>query len=158
MADSGASSMIMFVTALLIASLSSSLLLATWNNSLQAQEAMVRMLEADAETDAVLINDLGAVQYNAGVVDLYIQNTGTRPLEDQDVSFNIGGDIDITDRRGWLGGGVSPEWSNGRIAHFEVSTASHSSGDEVPITIVLSSPTIDGIAGTVVITHTIRLE
>ena len=105
--------MIMFVTALLIASLSSSLLLATWNNSLQAQEAMVRMLEADAETDAVLINDLGAVQYNAGVVDLYIQNTGSRPLEDQDVSFNIGGDIDITDRRTWLGGGVSPNGATG---------------------------------------------
>ena len=107
--------MIMFVTALLIA-LFVLLLLATWNNSLQAQEAMVRMLEADAETDAVLINDLGAVQYNAGVVDLYIQNTGSRPLEDQDVSFNIGGDIDITDRRTWLGGGVSPTWKRAHRA------------------------------------------
>ena len=83
MADGGATSFIMLVTALLVAGSVSTFLIAEWGDVARSMEMERRAQAIDAETDVSLAGDPGNVRYSlTGQMQFYLMNSGTAVLDE----------------------------------------------------------------------------
>jgi archaellum component FlaG (FlaF/FlaG flagellin family) len=94
MADGGASTIIMLVTALLISSAASAVLVQEWSSTTRAIQYQQKGLELSAEIGIDFAGDPMMVSITTGppnVIKFYIQNTGSHPMDATSLAVLVDG-------------------------------------------------------------------
>ncbi|HIK77979.1 MAG: hypothetical protein CXT69_06230 [Methanobacteriota archaeon] len=162
MADGGVSSMIMLVTALIISTAVSALLIGSWTDAAEIISSQRNKAAADAATEVSLAGDPGAVQYDTVAtpdeVTIYLQNTGTNLLDHDSVAFWLDGEVSTTNTITFVDAAVSV-WSPGELIQVvgESSAWSFTNGNEPTLSVVVSSMVSKGVSGSDSISQPIRL-
>lgn len=162
MADGGASSMIMLITALVISSMASVVLINSWAGIADVMDDQGRKAEADSATKVSLAGDTMNVDYV--IVDteitLYFQNSGTTTLDSDsaDMAIYVAGDaVTITSTTVVSGAG---EWYEGellKVVGTHAGTA-HADDDEVIISLTVRSLPVNGMIGGDTLNEVVRLD
>lgn len=163
MGDGGTSSMIMLVTALVISSISSVVLINSWSGIADVIEEQGRKAEADSATDVSLAGDTTNVGYDIGTstITLYFQNTGTTTLDKDktDMAIYVAGvAVSITGTPAVVSGAT--EWYEGELLEVvgtHTGTA-HANDDEVMISLTVRSHPINGVIGGDTLNEVVRLN
>ena len=161
MADGGASTFIMLVTALLVSGTVSAFLITEWNQFAREAGESRKGMVADSETSCELIGDLSRVQYDTGAQEIYIhiQNTNSRILDETGLVLILDGQ----QLSGNLSTTITPSgvWAEGSVGYVEIkgpSTWAYSDGDDVSLSIVCSSTVTNGVRGIDTINQVVRLD
>ena len=158
MADGGATSFIMLVTALLVAGSVSTFLIAEWGEVARSMEMERRAQAIDAETDVSLAGDPGHVRYSVtGQIQFYLMNSGTSVLDDSTLVVLVDGvqqSANLTTTV--LNGG---DWSAGELLQVQVvdNTLTYTNNTEVVLTVVVSSEFVSNVRGTDTLDAEVRL-
>lgn len=158
MADGGATSFIMLVTALLVAGSVSTFLIAEWGDVARSMEMERRAQAIDAETDVSLAGDPGHVRYSlTGQIQFYLMNSGTSVLDDSTLVVLVDGvqqSANVTTTV--LNGG---DWSAGELLQVQVvdNTLTYTNNTEVMLTVVVSSEFVSNVRGTDTLDAEVRL-
>ena len=158
MADGGATSLIMLVTALLVAGSVSTFLIAEWGDVARSMEMERRAQAIDAETDVSLAGDPGHVRYSlTGQIQFYLMNSGTAVLDDSTLVVLVDGvqqSANVTTTV--LNGG---DWSAGELLQVQVvdNTLTYTNNTEVMLTVVVSSEFVSNVRGTDTLDAEVRL-
>ena len=158
MADGGATSFIMLVTALLVAGSVSTFLIAEWGDVARSMEMERRAQAIDAETDVSLAGDPGHVRYSlTGQIQFYLMNSGTAVLDDSTLVVLVDGvqqSANVTTTV--LNGG---DWSAGELLQVQVvdNTLTYTNNTEVILTVVVSSEFVSNVRGTDTLDAEVRL-
>ncbi|MGB0284333.1 MAG: hypothetical protein ACPGGI_04770 [Candidatus Poseidoniaceae archaeon] len=158
MADGGATSFIMLVTALLVAGSVSTFLIAEWGDVARSMEMERRAQAIDAETDVSLAGDPGHVRYSlTGQIQFYLMNSGTAVLDDSTLVVLVDGvqqSANLTTTV--LNGG---DWSAGELLQVQVvdNTLTYTNNTEVVLTVVVSSEFVSNVRGTDTLDAEVRL-
>jgi archaellum component FlaG (FlaF/FlaG flagellin family) len=94
MADGGASTIIMLVTALLISSAASAVLVQEWSSTTRAIQYQQKGLELSAEIGIDFAGDPMMVSITTGApnaITFYIQNTGSHPMDATSLAVLVDG-------------------------------------------------------------------
>ncbi|MGB0489734.1 MAG: hypothetical protein ACPHK3_03775 [Candidatus Poseidoniaceae archaeon] len=158
MADGGATSFIMLVTALLVAGSVSTFLIAEWGDVARSMEMERRAQAIDAETDVSLAGDPGHVRYSlTGQIQFYLMNSGTSVLDDSTLVVLVdgvqqSGNLTTT----VMNGG---DWSAGELLQVQVvdNTLTYTNNTEVTLTVVVSSEFVSNVRGTDTLDAEVRL-
>ncbi|MEC7722730.1 MAG: hypothetical protein VYB36_02355 [Candidatus Thermoplasmatota archaeon] len=158
MADGGATSFIMLVTALLVAGSVSTFLIAEWGDVARSMEMERRAQAIDAETDVSLAGDPGHVRYSlTGQIQFYLMNSGTSVLDDSTLVVLVDGvqqSANVTTTV--MNGG---DWSAGELLQVQVvdNTLTYTNNTEVTLTVVVSSEFVSNVRGTDTLDAEVRL-
>ena len=158
MADGGATSFIMLVTALLVAGSVSTFLIAEWGDVARSMEMERRAQAIDAETDVSLAGDPGHVRYSVtGQIQFYLMNSGTSVLDDSTTRVLVDGvqqSANVTTTV--MNGG---DWSAGELLQVQVvdNTLTYTNNTEVVLTVVVSSEFVSNVRGTDTLDAEVRL-
>ena len=158
MADGGATSFIMLVTALLVAGSVSTFLIAEWGDVARSMEMERRAQAIDAETDVSLAGDPGHVRYSlTGQIQFYLMNSGTSVLDDGTLVVLVDGvqqSANVTTTV--MNGG---DWSAGELLQVQVvdNTLTYTNNSEVMLTVVVSSEVVSNVRGTDTMDAEVRL-
>lgn len=158
MADGGATSFIMLVTALLVAGSVSTFLIAEWGDVARSMEMERRAQAIDAETDVSLAGDPGHVRYSlTGQIQFYLMNSGTSVLDDSTLVVLVDGvqqTANVTTTV--MNGG---DWSAGELLQVQVvdNTLTYTNNTEVMLTVVVSSEFVSNVRGTDTLDAEVRL-
>ncbi|MAL51082.1 MAG: hypothetical protein CL991_00250 [Euryarchaeota archaeon] len=158
MADGGATSFIMLVTALLVAGSVSTFLIAEWGEVARSMEMERRAQAIDAETDVSLAGDPGHVRYSlTGQIQFYLMNSGTSVLDDSTLVVLVDGvqqTANVTTTV--MNGG---DWSAGELLQVQVvdNTLTYTNNTEVVLTVVVSSEFVSNVRGTDTLDAEVRL-
>ena len=158
MADGGATSFIMLVTALLVAGSVSTFLIAEWGDVARSMEMERRAQAIDAETDVSLAGDPGHVRYSVtGQIQFYLMNSGTSVLDDSTLVVLVDGvqqTANVTTTV--MNGG---DWSAGELLQVQVvdNTLTYTNNSEVMLTVVVSSEVVSNVRGTDTMDAEVRL-
>ena len=158
MADGGATSFIMLVTALLVAGSVSTFLIAEWGDVARSMEMERRAQAIDAETDVSLAGDPGHVRYClTGQIQFYLMNSGTSVLDDSTLVVLVDGvqqSANVTTTV--MNGG---DWSAGELLQVQVvdNTLAYTNNSEVMLTVVVSSEFVSNVRGTDTMDAEVRL-
>ncbi len=158
MADGGATSFIMLVTALLVAGSVSTFLIAEWGDVARSMEMERRAQAIDAETDVSLAGDPGHVRYSVtGQIQFYLMNSGTSVLDDSTLVVLVDGvqqTANVTTTV--MNGG---DWSAGELLQVQVvdNTLTYTNNTEVVLTVVVSSEFVSNVRGTDTLDAEVRL-
>ena len=158
MADGGATSFIMLVTALLVAGSVSTFLIAEWGDVARSMEMERRAQAIDAETDVSLAGDPGHVRYSlTGQIQFYLMNSGTSVLDDSTLVVLVDGvqqSANVTTTV--LNGG---DWSAGELLQVQVvdNTLTYANNTEVVLTVVVSTEFVSNVRGTDTLDAEVRL-
>ena len=158
MADGGATSFIMLVTALLVAGSVSTFLIAEWGDVARSMEMERRAQAIDAETDVSLAGDPGHVRYSlTGQIQFYLMNSGTSVLDDSTLVLLVDGvqqSANVTTTV--MNGG---DWSAGELLQVQVvdNTLTYANNTEVMLTVVVSSEFVSNVRGTDILDAEVRL-
>tara|TARA_B100001287_G_scaffold276093_2_gene285742 strand:- start:1356 stop:1838 length:483 start_codon:yes stop_codon:yes gene_type:complete len=158
MADGGATSFIMLVTALLVAGSVSTFLIAEWGDVARSMEMERRAQAIDAETDVSLAGDPGHVRYSlTGQFQFYLMNSGTSVLDDSTLVVLVDGvqqTANVTTTV--MNGG---DWSAGELLQVQVvdNTLTYTNNSEVMLTVVVSSEFVSNVRGTDTMDAEVRL-
>lgn len=158
MADGGATSFIMLVTALLVAGSVSTFLIAEWGEVARSMEMERRAQAIDAETDVSLAGDPGHVRYSlTGQIQFYLMNSGTSVLDDSTLVVLVDGvqqSANVTTTV--MNGG---DWSAGELLQVQVvdNTLTYTNNTEVVLTVVVSSEFVSNVRGTDTLDAEVRL-
>ncbi len=158
MADGGATSFIMLVTALLVAGSVSTFLIAEWGDVARSMEMERRAQAIDAETDVSLAGDPGHVRYSvSGQIQFYLMNSGTSVLDDSTLVVLVDGvqqSANVTTTV--MNGG---DWSAGELLQVQVvdNTLTYANNTEVVLTVVVSSEFVSNVRGTDTLDAEVRL-
>lgn len=158
MADGGATSFIMLVTALLVAGSVSTFLIAEWGDVARSMEMERRAQAIDAETDVSLAGDPGHVRYSVtGQIQFYLMNSGTSVLDDSTLVVLVDGvqqSANVTTTV--MNGG---DWSAGELLQVQVvdNTLTYANNTEVVLTVVVSSEFVSNVRGTDTLDAEVRL-
>ena len=158
MADGGATSFIMLVTALLVAGSVSTFLIAEWGDVARSMEMERRAQAIDAETDVSLAGDPGHVRYSlTGQFQFYLMNSGTSVLNDSTLVVLVDGvqqTANVTTTV--MNGG---DWSAGELLQVQVvdNTLTYTNNSEVMLTVVVSSEFVSNVRGTDTMDAEVRL-
>jgi archaellum component FlaG (FlaF/FlaG flagellin family) len=162
MGDGGASSMIMLITALVISSMSSVVLINSWAGIAEVMDDQGRKAEADSATDVSLAGDTSNVDYVIGTqrITLYFQNSGTTTLDkDQsDMAIYLGGSAVTITSTAVVSGAA--EWYEGELLKV-VGThgnAAYANDDEVIVSLTVRSHPINGVIGGDTLNEVVRLD
>jgi len=158
MADVGATSFIMLVTALLVAGSVSTFLIAEWGDVARSMEVERRAQAIDAETDVSLAGDPGNVRYSlTGQIQFYLMNSGNAVLDESTMVVLIDGVQQTSNvTTTVLNGG---DWSSGEVAQVQISdnTLTYTNNSEVVVTVVVSSEVVNNVRGTDTLDAEVRL-
>ena len=158
MADGGATSFIMLVTALLVAGSVSTFLIAEWGDVARSMEMERRAQAIDAETDVSLAGDPGHVRYSlTGQIQFYLMNSGTSVLDDSTLVVLVDGvqqSANVTTTV--MNGG---DWSAGELLQVQVvdNTLTYTNNSEGMLTVVVSSEFVSNVRGTDTLDAEVRL-
>lgn len=158
MADGGATSFIMLVTALLVAGSVSTFLIAEWGDVARSMEMERRAQAIDAETDVSLAGDPGNVRYSlTGQMQFYLMNSGTAVLDDGTMLVLVDGVQQTSNvTTTVLNGG---DWSAGEVVQVQVAdnTFTYTNNSEIVVTVVVSSEVVNNVRGTDTLDAEVRL-
>ncbi|MGB0617351.1 MAG: hypothetical protein ACPGOT_04840 [Candidatus Poseidoniaceae archaeon] len=158
MADGGATSFIMLVTALLVAGSVSTFLIAEWGDVARAMEMERRAQAIDAETDVSLAGDPGNVRYSlTGQMQFYLMNSGSAVLDDSTIVLLVDGVQQTSNVTTTVMNGGA--WSAGELLQVQVvdNTLTYTNNSEVVLTIVVSSEVLNNVRGTDTLDTEVRL-
>ena len=163
MADGGASTFILLITALLVSSSVSIVLINQWGDLSSAIDDNRRGKEADTKTSVSFAGDAMEVGYddsvNPNVMTFYLQNTGQYVLDESTLVVIVDG-ISVTSSitTTILPGGA--DWTDVRLLEVEVSSTSWSyqNDDSVSLSAVVSSEVTAGYRGTSTMNIEVRLN
>ena len=163
MADGGASTFILLITALLVSGSVSAILINQWGDMSSALEENRKGKEADAKTSVSFAGDAMEVGYDdsvsPNVMTFYLQNTGQYVLDESTLVVIVDG-ISVTSSitTTILPGGA--DWTDVRLLEVEVSSTSWSyqNDDSVSLSAVVSSEVTSGYRGTDTMNIEVRLN
>ena len=93
MADGGASNMILLVTALLICSVASAILIQSWGETASSVAINQEQITLDSKTKVTFSGDLGQTVCDPATerITIYLQNSGTSILDEDNFGVFIDG-------------------------------------------------------------------
>ena len=163
MADGGASTFILLITALLVSGSVSAILINQWGDMSSALEENRKGKEAGAQTSVSFAGDAMEVGYDdsvsPNVMTFYLQNTGQYVLDESTLVVVVDG-ISVTSSitTTILPGGA--DWTDVRLLEVEVSSTSraYQNDDSVSLSAVVSSEVTSGYRGTDTMNIEVRLN
>ena len=163
MADGGASTFILLITALLVSGSVSAVLIDQWGDMSSALEENRKGKEADAKTSLSFAGDAMEVDYDDSIIPnemtFYLQNSGQYVLDENTLVVMIDG-VSVTSNitAPILPGGT--DWTDTRLLEVVVSSSSWSyqNDDTVSISAVVSSEITSGYRGTDTMNIDVRLD
>ncbi|MBT4071056.1 MAG: hypothetical protein HOE79_07450 [Euryarchaeota archaeon] len=163
MADGGASTFILLITALLVSGSVSAVLINQWGDMSSALEENRKGKEADAKTSLSFAGDAMEVEYDDSVIPnvmtFYLQNTGQYVLDESTLVIMVDG-VSVTSNISAtiLPGGA--DWTDVRLLEVEVTSNSWSyqNDDSVSLSAVVSSEVTSGYRGTATMNIEVRLN
>lgn len=163
MADGGASTFILLVTALLVSGSVSAILINQWGDMSSALEENRKGKEADAQTSVSFAGDAMEVEYDdsvsPNVMTFYLQNTGQYVLDESTLVVIVDGNsVTASIATTILPSGA--DWTDVRLLEVEVSSTSWSyqNDDSVSISAIVSSEVTSGYRGTDTMNIEVRLD
>ena len=163
MADGGASTFILLITALLVSGSVSAILINQWGDMSSALEENRKGKEADAKTSVSFAGDAMEVGYddsvNPNVMTFYLQNTGQYVLDESTLVVIVDG-ISVTSSTATTILPSGTDWTDVRLLEVEVSSTSWSyqNDDSVSLSAVVSSEVTSGYRGTSTMNIEVRLN
>ena len=163
MADGGASTFILLITALLVSGSVSAILINQWGDMSSALEENRKGKEADAKTSVSFAGDAMEVGYddsvNPNVMTFYLQNTGQYVLDESTLVVIVDG-ISVTSSITTTILPNGADWTDVRLLEVEVSSTSWSyqNDDSVSLSAVVSSEVTSGYRGTDTMNIEVRLN
>jgi len=161
MADGGASSFILLVTALLVSGSVSILLINQWGQMAQSSTVNVAALEAERATGVAFAGDPMKVDLDTTnqEITFFLQNIGENLLDASTLVVIVDGQSvtsSIVDTLVPAGN----DWDDTRLLEVTVnsSTWSYSTGDDVSLTVTVSSEVTSGYRGSTSISLEVRLH
>ena len=163
MADGGASTIIMLVTALLISSAVSAVLIQEWSTSSRVIQQQQEGLQLSAEIDIDFAGDpmMVSLSTNPGPKDItfYIQNTGIHAMDESSLAILVDGvSIDVDSTAFVPAGGVT--WGPNMLLEvtLEVGVNDFTDGQEISIYAIARSEIISGISTSATMNEEVRLN
>ncbi|MDE0558272.1 MAG: hypothetical protein OSB30_07375 [Candidatus Poseidoniaceae archaeon] len=163
MADGGASTFILLITALLVSGSVSAILINQWGDMSSALEENRKGKEADAKTSVSFAGDAMEVGYDDSVIPnvmtFYLQNSGQYVLDESTLVVIVDG-ISVTSSISTTILPNGADWTGVRLLEVEVSSSSWSyqNDDSVSISAVVSSEVTSGYRGTDTMNIEVRLN
>ena len=163
MADGGASTFILLITALLVSGSVSAILINQWGDMSSALEENRKGKEADAKTSVSFAGDAMEVEYDdsvtPNVMTFYLQNSGQYVLDESTLVVIVDG-ISVTSSISTTILPNGADWTGVRLLEVEVSSSSWSyqNDDSVSISAVVSSEVTSGYRGTDTMDIEVRLN
>ena len=161
MADGGASSFIVLTTALLGSGLVSVVLINQWGGMAQITAQETAALEVQEATSVDFAGDPMMVSLNTTLneITFYVQTTGTTLLDSSTLVVLVDGQtVTSTINATIVPSGV--DWNEDRLLQITVNEPSwtYQSGDDVSITVVVSSEVTNGYRGSDSMSVEVRLH
>ena len=163
MADGGASTFILLVTALLVSSSVSIVLINQWGDMSSAIEDDRRGKEADTKTSVSFAGDAMEVEYddsvNPNLMTFYLQNTGQYVLDESTLVVIVDG-ASVTSSITATIVPTGTVWNDVKLLKVEVSSNSwaYQNNDGVSLSVVVSSESTSGFRGTDSLNLEVRLD
>jgi archaellum component FlaG (FlaF/FlaG flagellin family) len=163
MADGGASTFILLVTALLVSGSVSAILINQWGDMSNALEENRKGKEADAQTSVSFAGDAMEVEYDdsvsPNVMTFYLQNTGQYVLDESTLVVIVDG----TSVTSSITATIVPTgtvWNDVKLLKVEVFSNSwtYQNNDGVSLSVVVSSEVTSGYRGTDTMNIEVRLD
>ena len=163
MADGGASTFILLVTALLVSSSVSIVLINQWGDMSSAIDDNRRGKEADTKTSVSFAGDAMEVEYDDSVspntMTFYLQNTGQYVLDESTLVVIVDG-ASVTST---ISSTIVPSgtvWDDARLLKVVVNSSSwtYQNNDGVSLSVVVSSDVTSGFRGTDSLNLEVRLD
>ncbi|MDA0648761.1 MAG: hypothetical protein O2786_05575 [archaeon] len=163
MADGGASTFILLVTALLVSGSVSAILINQWGDMSSALEENRKGKEADAQTSVSFAGDAMEVEYDdsvsPNVMTFYLQNTGQYVLDESTLLVIVDG----TSVTSSITATIVPTgtvWNDVKLLKVEVFSNSwtYQNNDGVSLSVVVSSEVTSGYRGTDTMNIEVRLD
>ena len=163
MAAGGASSFIFLTTALLVSGLVSVVLINQWGDMAQITAQETAALEVQEATSVDFAGDPMMVALNTSAspneITFYLQNTGTTLLDTSTLVVIVDGQTVTSSITSTLVP-ASGDWDEAHLLEVTVNSSSWSyqSGDDVAITVVVSSEVTNGYRGSDSMSVEVRLH
>jgi archaellum component FlaG (FlaF/FlaG flagellin family) len=163
MADGGASTFILLVTALLVSSSVSIVLINQWGDMSSAIDDNRRGKEANTKTSVSFAGDAMEVEYDDSVspnsMTFYLQNTGQYVLDESTLVVIVDG-ASVTST---ISSTIVPSgtvWNDVRLLKVVVNSSSwtYQNNDGVSLSVVVSSDVTSGFRGTDSLNLEVRLD
>jgi archaellum component FlaG (FlaF/FlaG flagellin family) len=160
MADGGASSMIMLVTALLISGGASAVLISEWSNALRTVQVNEQASATEDGVDVALAGDPAMVAYDATLktITLYFVNTGEFDLDTTSYEVLIDGSPPTSTSESVQPSGT--DWNPGYLLEITLTDTSwsFSDGDDVSVYFIGISESINGYTPSATTNAEVRLN
>jgi len=163
MADGGASTFILLITALLVSSSVSIVLINQWGDMSSALEDDRKGKEADTKTSVSFAGDAMEVEYDDSVspnlMTFYLQNTGQYVLDESTLVVIVDG-ASVTSSITATIVPTGTVWSDVKLLKVVVSSNSwtYQNDDGVSLSVVVSSEVTSGFRGTDSLSMEVRLD
>jgi len=162
MADGGASSMIMLITALLISGGASAVLIGQWSEVLSVAQLEDRASLGESQVGVAIAGDPAMVAYDTSLntITLYFVNTGEHALETSPYEIRINGDAPTSSSASVLPSGTS--WEPGYLLEVTLTNASWNTtlndGDDVAVFFIGISESVNSHTHSVTTNAEVRLH
>jgi len=163
MADGGASTFILLVTALLVSSSVSVVLINQWGDLSSAIDETRRGQEADIKTSVSFAGDAMEVEYDDSVspnlMTFYLQNTGQYVLDESTLVVIVDG-ASVTSSITATIVPTGTDWNGVKLLKVVVDSSSwtYQNNDGVSLSVVVSSEVTSGFRGTDTLNLEVRLD
>ncbi|DAC46422.1 MAG TPA: hypothetical protein D7H92_06570 [Candidatus Poseidoniales archaeon] len=160
MADGGASSMIMLITALLISGGAGAVLVSEWSDAVRVVQVNERAASDKGQVSVELAGDPAMVPYNStsDTITLFLLNTGEHNLDTTDYQVLVDGSPPTSTTESVLPSGT--DWNPGDLLRVVLTNTAwtFSDGEDVSIYFVGASETIRGHTHSVTVNAEVRLN
>ena len=163
MADGGASSFIFLTTALLVSGLVSVVLLNQWGEMAQVTSQQTAAIEVQEATSVDFAGDPMMVDLNTTAspneITFFLQNTGTTLLDSSTLVVIVDGQTVTSSINSSLVPATG-DWDEGHLLQVTVNSSSwaYQSGDDISLTVVVSSEITNGYRGSDSMSVEVRLH
>ena len=158
MADGGASNMILLITALLICSAASAILIQSWTETASAVGINQEQMALDSKTKVTFSGDIGQTVCDAATerVTIYLQNSGTSILDENNIGTFIEGSSSSVFSTTFLNGATI--WSSGVVVEYVIEhTENLDCNEEIRVSAVVSTVPVEGVIGSDSVTEVVKL-
>jgi len=163
MADGGASSFIFLTTALLVSGLVSVVLINQWGEMAQVTSQETAAIEVQEATSVDFAGDPMMVDLNTTAspneITFFLQNTGTTLLDTSTLVVIVDGQTVTSSINSSLVPATG-DWDEGHLLQVTVNSSSwaYQSGDDISLTVVVSSEITNGYRGSDSMSVEVRLH
>lgn len=163
MADGGATSFIFLTTALLVSGLVSVVLINQWGEMAQVTSQETAAIEVQEATSVDFAGDPMMVDLNTTAspneITFFLQNTGTTLLDSSTLVVIVDGQTVTSSINSSLVPATG-DWDEGHLLQVTVNSSSwaYQSGDDISLTVVVSSEITNGYRGSDSMSVEVRLH